>query len=117
MNNKDKRALYETIMKSVAKTVKKNINENFGDTSHTKEIIIVSAIDSAHYINSEYTKAFIDNETAENYFKETFSALCETCGANCSCNDIEEINAALDDGYYEFNDGAIITINNITLVE
>lgn len=115
MNTKQKKALYESIMKNVAKTVKKNLNESFGDTNKTRAITLVSLIDNDNILQSDLTKAFINNADAQNYFTDLFREICEENGMTCTDDNMDELDAAIDNGFFIFSDGTTITINEITL--
>lgn len=115
MNTRNKKALYESIMKSVAKTVKKSLNESFGDTNKTRAITLVSLIDNDNILQSDLTKAFINNTDAQNYFTDLFREICEENGMTCTDDNMDELDAAIDNGFFIFSDGTTITINEITL--
>ena len=115
MNTKQKKALYESIMKNVAKTVKKNLNESFGDTNKTRAITLVSVIDNDNILQSDRTKAFINNTDAQNYFTDLFREIGEENDMTGTDNDMDELDDAIDNGFFIFSDGTTITINEITL--
>ena len=115
MNTRQKKVLYESIMKNVAKTVKKNLNESFGDTNKTRTIILVSLIDNDNILQSDRTKAFINNTDAQNYFTDLFREIGEENGMTGTDNDMDELDDAIDNGFFIFSDGTTITINEITL--
>lgn len=115
MNTKQKKVLYESIMKNVAKTVKKSLNESFGDINKTRAITLVSVIDNDNILQSDLTKAFINNADAQNYFTDLFREICEENGMTCTDDNMDELDAAIDNGFFIFSDGTTITINEITL--
>lgn len=115
MNINKKKALYESIMKSVAKTVKQHLNENLGETYDTTEVVLVGVMDSANYFETEQTKVFVNTSVAERYFIETIKTIA--FDRDHLEIDDETLNDALDNGYYEFDDNTIVTISEITLVK
>ena len=60
MNTKNKKALYESIMKSVSKTIKKKLNENYEDPE-ADELLDTLTDDDVFYIMEETTARKLRN--------------------------------------------------------
>lgn len=85
MNNKQKKALYESIMKNISKTIKKQLNENAYKTA--------DAEDAAY----ELFNMLQDNQDALGYMQSILHVLYHKLDELEYCKNKENIQDVIDD--------------------
>ena len=64
---------------------------------------------------SDIAELILKENGKEKSTADLFREICEENGMTCTDDNMDELDAAIDNGFFIFSDGTTITINEITL--